>query len=189
VTKLRERISVNKRAREKCGLKRFHLRKLHELGVKEKYQVEISNAFEALENCDKSVDINNAWKSIRENIKTSAKENLGCYRLKHNKPWFDDMCSKLIDQRKQAKLQWLQNPNQINGDNLQNLRRKTNRTIRKKKREYLKDKIVELESNNRNKNIREWYRGINEFKKWYQPRISIIKMRMVIRSQIHRSFL
>jgi hypothetical protein len=76
--------------------------------------------------------------------------------LKNNKPWFDDECSKLIDQWKQTKLQWLQNPNQMNGENLKNLRSKTNRTFR-------------------NKNIRDLYRGINEFKKGYQPRINIIK--------------
>jgi hypothetical protein len=32
-----------------------------------------------------------------------------------------------------------------------------------------------LETNNKNKNIRDLYRGINEFKKLYQPRINIIK--------------
>jgi hypothetical protein len=47
----------------------------------------------------------NAWESIRENIKTSAKESIGYHRLKRNKAWFDDECSRLIDQRKQAKLQ------------------------------------------------------------------------------------
>jgi hypothetical protein len=45
--------------------------------VKEKYQVEISNRFAALESLDESFDINNAWENIRENIKTSAKDNLG----------------------------------------------------------------------------------------------------------------
>jgi hypothetical protein len=60
---------------------------------------------------------------MRENIKTSAKDNVGYHKLKHNKPWSDDECSKIIDQRKQAKLQWLQNPRQINGDNLQDLKR------------------------------------------------------------------
>jgi hypothetical protein len=69
---------------------------------------------------------------VRENIKSSAEDNLGYHRLKHNKTWFDDECSKLIDQRKQAKLQWLQNPGQINGDNLKNLRRETTRIFRKK---------------------------------------------------------
>jgi hypothetical protein len=60
--------------------------------------------------------------------------------------WFDDECSKLVDQWKQAKLQWLQNPSQINGNNLQNIRCETNRTFRNKKREYLKGKIHELEA-------------------------------------------
>jgi hypothetical protein len=75
----------------------------------------------------------------------------------------------------QAKLQWLQNPNQINGDNLQILRRETSRTFRNKEREYLKGKINELETNNKNKNIRDLYRGINVFKKGYQHRINVIE--------------
>jgi hypothetical protein len=69
----------------------------------------------------------------------------------------------------------LQNPSHINGYNTKNLRRETNRTFRNKKRKYMKGKINELETNNRNKNIRDLYRGINEFKKGYQPRINIIK--------------
>jgi hypothetical protein len=111
--------------------------------------MEILNRFMTLENLDESLDINGAWENITENIKTSAKENLGYHRLKHNKLWFDDECSKLIDQWKQAKLQWLQNPSHINGDNLKSLRHETSSTFRKRKKEYLKDKINELETNNK----------------------------------------
>jgi hypothetical protein len=121
VAKLKERLSVSKRARQKFDLERFDLRKLDDVEVKEKYQVEISNRF--VQNLDESLDINNAWEGIRENIKTSAKHKLGYHTLKFNKPWFDDECSKLIDQRKQAKLQWLQNPRQISGNNLQPVER------------------------------------------------------------------
>jgi hypothetical protein len=39
----------------------------------------------------------------------------------------------------------------------------------------MKDKINKLETNNKNKNIRDLYKGINEFNKGYQPRINIIK--------------
>jgi hypothetical protein len=82
------------------------------------------------------LDINSAWESIRENIKTSVTENQGYHRLKHNKPWHGLMMSAEIrDQQKKVKLQWLQNPSQINGDNLQNLRHETCRTFRNKKRE------------------------------------------------------
>jgi hypothetical protein len=58
---------------------------------------------------------------IRESIKISVKDSLGYYELKQYKPWFDEGCSKLLDQRKQAKLQWLQrDPSETNGDKLNN---------------------------------------------------------------------
>jgi hypothetical protein len=52
---------------------------------------------------------------------------------------------------KQAKLQWLQDPSEINGDNLNNVRREASRYFRNKKRKYLKDKINELATNSKNK--------------------------------------
>jgi hypothetical protein len=64
------------------------------------------------------VQINSAWETIRENIKISATESLGYSQFKKHKPWYDERCSKLLDQRKQAKLQWLQDPSEINGDNM-----------------------------------------------------------------------
>jgi hypothetical protein len=77
---------------------------------------------------------------------------------------------KLVDQRKQAKLQRLQDPSEANEDNLIDVRREASRHFRHKKREYLKDKINELESNSKNKNM-----GINEFKKGYQPGTNLVK--------------
>jgi hypothetical protein len=63
----------------------------------------------------------------------------------------------------------------VNEDNLSNVRREASRHLRNKKREYLKDKINEPESNGKNKNIRDLYRGINAFKKVYQPRTNLVK--------------
>jgi hypothetical protein len=39
-----------------------------------------------------------------------------------------------------------------------------------KRSEYLNDRIKELATNSKNKNIRDLYRGINEFKRGYHPR-------------------
>jgi hypothetical protein len=66
--------------------------------------------------------------------------------LKQYKIWFDEEYSELLHQRKQAKLQWLQNPSQSNGDNLNNVRHEPSRTFRNKKGEYLKEnlKIISL---------------------------------------------
>jgi hypothetical protein len=76
-----------------------------------------------LENLNISEDINRAWENMKENINISAQESLGLHERKQHKPWFDAECAQFLDKRKQAKLQWLQNPNQSNGDNLHNVRR------------------------------------------------------------------
>jgi hypothetical protein len=98
-----------------------------------------------LEDLDAEVEINCAWEMIRENIKISARESLGYYELRKYEPWFDEGCSKLLEQRKQAKLQWLRDPSEINGNNLNNVRREANRYFRNKKRDYLKTKLMSLQ--------------------------------------------
>jgi hypothetical protein len=52
------------------------------------------------------------------------------------KPWFDEECLKLVDRRKQAKLQWLQDPSVVNEDNLSTVKWEASRHFRNKKREY-----------------------------------------------------
>jgi hypothetical protein len=100
-----------------------------------------------LENLDTEVDVNKAWETITENINISAKMSLGYSELKKYKPWFDEECSNLLYERKQANLQWLQDPREINGDNLNNIRHGISRRFRNKKREYLKEKIDEHATN------------------------------------------
>jgi hypothetical protein len=84
--------------------------------------------------------------------------------LKQYKPCFDEKCLGFSDQRKQAKMQWKQDPSQCNVDNLNNVRRDASRYFRNNKKAYLKAKIEELENKSKVKNIREFYRGINYFK-------------------------
>jgi len=62
-------------------------------------------------------------------------------------------------------MQWLQNPNQSNVDNLNNVKREASGHFKKRKTEYLEAKIEERETNSNIRNIRDLYRGIREFKK------------------------
>jgi 50S ribosomal subunit-associated GTPase HflX len=137
VAKVRERLAVGKRMVRKMDVERFNLKQLNEEEVKEQYQVTIKNKFAALENLDDNGDINKAWETIRENIRISAKESIGLCELKSYKPWFDEECLKLVYRRRQAKLQWLQDPSIVNEGNLRNVRRDVSRRFRNKEREYL----------------------------------------------------
>ena len=68
------------------------------------------------------------------------------HEMKQHKPWFDEECLGILDQRKQAKMQWIQDPSQSNADNLNDVRRNANRHFRNKKKLHLKAKIEELET-------------------------------------------
>jgi hypothetical protein len=55
------------------------------------------------------------------------------------------------------------------------VRRDASRHFRNKKKVYLKAKIEDLETNSKINIIRDLYKGINDFKKGYQPRTVIVK--------------
>jgi uncharacterized metal-binding protein YceD (DUF177 family) len=114
VANVRERLAVNKRRSHRFHTERFNLKKKIEVEGTEQFCAEVSNRFAALEDLDAEVEINSAWETIRENIKISARESLSYDELKKHKPWFKEVCSELLDQRTQAKLQWLQDTSEIN---------------------------------------------------------------------------
>src|SRR5215831_21072735 len=177
------RLAVRKQEAQKSDGERFNLRKLKDLEARKQYQIDITNRFAALENVSDDEDINRAWESVKETIKTSAKESLSLQEMKQHKSWFDEECLGILDERKQAKMQWIQDPSQSNVDNLNNVRRDASRYFRNKKKAYLKAKIEELETNSKINNIRDLYRAINYFKKGYQPRTITVKMRKATWSQ------
>ena len=72
-------------------------------------------------------------------------------------------------------MQWIHDPSQSNVDNLNIVSREASRYFRNKTKAYLKAKIEEFENNSKIKNIRGFYRGINDFRKGYQPRTNIVK--------------
>jgi hypothetical protein len=75
-----ESLAVSKQMTYRVHMERFNLKKLSEVECKERYRVEISNSFAALENLVTEVDVNKAWETISENIKMSAKESLSLLR-------------------------------------------------------------------------------------------------------------
>jgi hypothetical protein len=122
IGKIGQQLAVSRQKMHRFHMERFSLRKLNQGEGKDYNWVEISNGFTALENFDDEVGIKRAWETIRKNIKIPAIESLGYVEFKKHMPRFDKGCSKLLDCRKQTKLQWLQDPSEINGNNLNDVR-------------------------------------------------------------------
>jgi len=110
IAKVRERLAVGKQAAQRFDRQRFNLRRLSEPEVREQYQTEITNRFAALENLSDDDDVDRTCENIKQNIKTSVKQSLRLHELKQNKPRFNEECLGFLNQRKQAKMQWIQDP-------------------------------------------------------------------------------
>jgi len=176
IAKVGERLAVGKQATQRFDRQGFNLMNLNEPEVRKPYHTEIINRFAALENLNDDEDVNRTWENINGDIQTSTKESQGLHKLKQHKPWFDEECLVFfLDQRKRDKMQWVQDPSQCNVDNLNNVRREFSRHFGDKNKAYLRARIEELETNSKNKNIWDFYRGIKDFKKGYQPRCTIVK--------------
>jgi len=97
IAKVTEILTINEQAAQKFDVEKFDLRNRRKREVREEYQIKISNGFEVLEKLNDSDDINRAWKNIKENTKTSARNSLVLYELKLHKPWCDEEYARLLD--------------------------------------------------------------------------------------------
>jgi len=93
--------------------------------------------------------------------------------LKRHEAWFDEECLGFLDQRKQAKMKWVQNTSQSNANNINTVRCEARVHFRNKKQVYLKAEVEELETVRRK--TLETCIGAYDFKKGYQPRTVIVK--------------
>jgi hypothetical protein len=111
-------------------------------------QYQMPNSFAALKNFD-TEDINRALRGLKRTSKSM---------LKTGYFWFNDECSQFLDHRKRVNIQWLQDPNENNVDNIKNVRCEASRHFRHKEKENQKAQTDEVETNSKTKNIRDLYR-------------------------------
>jgi hypothetical protein len=108
----------------------------------------------AFRNIDPQIDIEIAWETTRNNIKISAQNIRGYFEVRKHKPGINEGHSKLLDQSKYTKVQWLQELSKKNGNDRNNIRREANRHFKKKISVFFrKTKLMNLQRTARNNNI------------------------------------
>jgi hypothetical protein len=78
------------------------------------------------------------------NWNSSAIESLGLHELKQKEPWYGEECLGFLDQTKQPKMQWIQDPIQSNADNLNYVKHEVSRHYRNKIKVYMELKLRNL---------------------------------------------
>ena len=158
VAKLRARLVANQNSKRANKVESFDIEKLRDRTERIRYQIEINNRFQALEEANTSPEgndePNSLWGDIEKTVKEAANKVLGKKKKPKSKPWFDEECELWFERRKKAKLDSLQN--------------RSDRTVEK-------NLIRRIETNSKENNPREMYRGINAIRKGFRSRAQLMK--------------
>lgn len=140
------------------------------------FQHKLDTAFDESRNTNLlEKNLNNEWKSIVETVKKNTEEVCGKKERHERKPWFDNDCRNIIDQRKSAKENWMQSQSQQNRFEYNELNRETKKLLRKKKREWLNGLVRKAEEDRTRNNAKDFYRTLRFFKTQYKPKAVGIK--------------
>ena len=135
---------------------------------------------EAKEECSKRDEVQNIaeeWKELQTTILKTAGKILGERRHVRNEGWYDQECKEAIQLKNSERQKTIQRKTRSSDDKYREGRRKENRTLQKKKKEYSEkevEKIEELRSNNETK---KFYQAITNMKSGFQPRVNACKDR------------
>ena len=118
---------------------------------------------------------NCSWAECESIIKSSAEQVLG-YSQRARNQWFDAECRE-VTERKFSLLKRGHNKSRRRKEELRQARREEKRVHRRKKREYEKRILEELEIAYSTRDTRKFYRKLNDVKRGFQPRTSMVRKR------------
>ncbi|KAL1446641.1 hypothetical protein WDU94_003506 [Cyamophila willieti] len=120
-------------------------------------------------------NIENQWKKLKNTLQECAKEICGEKENKKKKPWFDNQCCEMVIMRKAMKEKWLNSKVEVDRKAYTEQNKNTTRTLRQKKRNWLKSLMEKAEEDRTANNSRDFYRTTRFFRQEYKPRAYGVK--------------
>ncbi|KAI5702712.1 hypothetical protein M8J75_003287 [Diaphorina citri] len=105
-------------------------------------------------------DVNQNWNLLKESIRNVANKTLK-KRKRKNKIWFNEECSRKVEERAQARLAWLNNrENNELKENYYRTRKETQKLLKQKKREHFNNILTEAQDDFQNHRSRQLHQKI-----------------------------
>ena len=170
--KYKQRINMMHNSHNKREQRYEYLKLTKDKQVADAYQKAVQTHLETTqEEMDSAnTNINEQWDRIKYAMKRSAEEIIGFKQTNQRTEWFDEECKKSVEERNRARMAMLQRETRATRQLYNETRRKATKTCRKKKREWEKAKLVEIEVLARKRDIRGMYMKIKEQKNGFQAR-------------------
>uniref|UniRef100_A0A8D9B1A7 Craniofacial development protein 2 n=1 Tax=Cacopsylla melanoneura TaxID=428564 RepID=A0A8D9B1A7_9HEMI len=109
--------------------------------------------------------VDDKWEGTKKAIIEAAKETINEREYARNVSWFDEECKDSICEKNLARQKMLARDTRSNREVYNELRRKSKKILKKKKRESLKKDIKKIEEMNKEGEVRKFYAAVNKMKK------------------------
>ena len=170
--KYKQRISMIQNSQTKRQ-KHFNNEKLiKEPLIAEAYQKEVQIQLDQSKDSinKENSNINEQWDRIKVALTKAAEEVVGFKQINQRAGWFDSECRKIIEERNRTRMTMLRRETRNSRQIYKETRKKATKVCRKKKREWEKRKLIEIEELAKEGNIRGMYMRIKEEKNGFQAR-------------------
>jgi len=94
-------------------------------------------------------DINTEWQQIKDSVLNAATEVIQNENKKPWNEWWDDECRKAMEEKNLARMKCINRRTRINQNDYMQKRKIANGICKRKKKEWLNDKIKQIEEANK----------------------------------------
>ena len=116
-----------------------------------------------------------SWKQLSDALKQEAERIIGYQSPNDFKTWFDDECAKVTDEKNEARDKLLNNNTRSAALHYKRLRKIEKRVHRQKKREFNDRTLSELERLRSANESRKYYKKLNDQRRAFNPRVSMLE--------------
>jgi type III secretory pathway component EscR len=104
--------------------------------------------------------IEKIWNKVKTDILESAETVLGHQSRKHSRQWFYEDCWHAVQKKNQAYREQLERPTRTRTEKYRCLRREADKICRSKKRKFMNDQLLLMESNFTENNAKQAFREV-----------------------------
>jgi YesN/AraC family two-component response regulator len=111
------------------------------------------------------VDINQEWENIKKVILESAEETIKMREKNICNEWWDEECKAAISRKNITRRKCLQKRTRANQEQYKQARKEANKICKEKKKQWVNNRIKEVEEAHKRNDTRKFFKDIRAFQK------------------------
>ena len=124
---------------------------------------------------NKSSNIEEVWNKLKKILSEASKEVLGERKRPDRREWYDNDCRMVVEKKNEIRKKMLQRETRATVDGYKSARKEATKLCRKKKKQWMEERVKKIEEYQAEGNIRQMYKSVRNLSTGYLPRLQVCK--------------